>query len=88
MAVPHNADVAVFQVQPPSRRPERLTAQVPQHPLRDTGKALGLSCSTIYQMVDQGDIEHVLLGTRKSIPREHLLDFSEHNTHKGYYRAR
>ncbi|MFI5614045.1 helix-turn-helix domain-containing protein [Amycolatopsis sp. NPDC051903] len=56
--------------------------------LKDAGKALGLSYSTLYQMVNQGDIDHVLLGTRKYISRAHLIEFIERNTHKGYYRAR
>lgn len=56
--------------------------------LKDAGKALGLSYSTLYQMINHGDIDHVLLGTRKYISREHLVEFIERNTHKGYYRAR
>jgi excisionase family DNA binding protein len=56
--------------------------------LKDAGKALGLSYSTLYQMVNHGDIDHVLLGTRKYISREHLIEFIERNTHNGYYRAR
>lgn len=56
--------------------------------LKDAAKALGLSYSTLYQMVNQGDIEHVALGSRKYISREHLVEFIERNTHRGYYRAR
>ncbi|GAA1968498.1 helix-turn-helix domain-containing protein [Amycolatopsis minnesotensis] len=56
--------------------------------LKDAAKALGLSYSTLYQMINHGDLDHVLLGTRKYVSREHLVEFIEHNTHKGYHRAR
>lgn len=56
--------------------------------LKDAAKALGISYSTLYQMVNQGDVEWVALGTRKYISREVLMEFIKANTHRGYYRAK
>ena len=56
--------------------------------IKDAAKALGVSYSTIYQMANQGDIEWVLMGTRKFIARQALMDFIRANTHRGYYVAR
>jgi excisionase family DNA binding protein len=56
--------------------------------VKDAAKALGISYSTLYQMMNQGDIEHVAIGARKYISREKLMEFIEKNTHKGYYLAR
>ncbi len=56
--------------------------------IKDASKALGISYSTLYQMTAQGDIEWVMIGSRKYIARESLMDFIKTNTHKGYYVAR
>lgn len=56
--------------------------------IKDAAKALGISYSTLYQMMNHGDIEYVVLGSRKYLAREKLLEFIERNTHKGYYVAR
>jgi excisionase family DNA binding protein len=56
--------------------------------LKDAAKALGISYSTLYQMMSQGDIEWVAVGSRKFVSRENLMDFIKANTHKGYYVAR
>jgi excisionase family DNA binding protein len=56
--------------------------------VKDAAKALGISYSTLYQMMNQGDIEHVVIGSRKYLSREKLHEFIERNTHKGYYLAR
>ena len=56
--------------------------------IKDAAKALGLSYSVVYTMVSNGEIEWVLIGSRKYISREHLLQFIKDNTHKGYYAAR
>lgn len=56
--------------------------------VKDAAKALGISYSTLYQMMNQGDIEWVAIGSRKFISREHLMDFIKANTYKGYYHAR
>lgn len=56
--------------------------------IKDAAKALGISYSVVYTMVSNGEIEWVLIGSRKYISREHLLQFIKENTHKGYYAAR
>ncbi|MDF5754606.1 helix-turn-helix domain-containing protein [Spongiactinospora sp. TRM90649] len=56
--------------------------------IKDAAKALGISYSTLYQMMNQGDVEWVAVGSRKFISREHLMEFIKTNTHKGYYVAR
>lgn len=56
--------------------------------IKDAAKALGISYSTLYQMLNHGDIEYVVLGSRKYIARDKLLEFIERNTHRGYYVAR
>ncbi|WP_198163080.1 helix-turn-helix domain-containing protein [Cellulosimicrobium sp. TH-20] len=56
--------------------------------LKDAAKALGISYSTLYTMATNGEIEWVLVGSRKYVSREHLLEFIKSNTHKGYYAAR
>jgi excisionase family DNA binding protein len=56
--------------------------------IKDSAKALGISYSTLYQMVNQGDIEWVGIGNRKYISRQDLMEFIKANTHRGYYIAR
>jgi excisionase family DNA binding protein len=56
--------------------------------LKDAARALGISYSTIYQMMSQGDIEWVSIGRRKFVSRENLMDFIKANTHRAYYVAR
>lgn len=56
--------------------------------VKESGKALGISTGAIYELINQGDIEHVAIGSRKYISREALKDFIKQNTHRGYYRAR
>ncbi len=68
-------------------KPQPLTAEGPLLlSLKDAGRALGLSYSTIYELVNRGELEHVTIGTRKYILRDKLLQFIEHNTHRGYHR--
>jgi len=56
--------------------------------IKDAAKALGISYSTLYQMVNQGEVEWVSIGTRRYISREKLMEFIITNSHKGYYSAR
>jgi len=55
--------------------------------IKDASKALGVSYSTLYQMTAQGDIEWVMIESRKYISRESLMDFIKTNTHKGLLRG-
>ncbi|MBB5493934.1 helix-turn-helix domain-containing protein [Nocardiopsis metallicus] len=54
--------------------------------LKEAGKALGLSYSTVYELVNRGEIEHVMVGSRKYISRDALTYFISQNTHRGYHR--
>ena len=56
--------------------------------VKESGRALGIPTGSIYEMINQGDIEHVAIASRKYISREALKDFIKRNTHQGYYRAR
>jgi excisionase family DNA binding protein len=56
--------------------------------IKDVAKALGISYFVVYTMVSHGEIEWVLIGSRKYVSREHLLQFIKDNIHKGYYAAR
>ena len=56
--------------------------------IKDAAKALGISYSTLYQMMNQGEIEWVAIGSRKYVSREYLLEFIKANTHKGYFATR
>lgn len=53
--------------------------------IKEAGKVLGVSYSTIYELVNRGDLEHVLIGARKYVSREALLQFIEDNTHRGFH---
>lgn len=52
--------------------------------VKDAAKALGLGTSTLYQLLQQGDLDWVAVGSRKYISRDHLLEFIKRNTHNGY----
>lgn len=56
--------------------------------IKDAAKALGISYSTLYQMMKQGDIEWVNIGSRKFVSREALMEFIKANSHNGYHVAR
>lgn len=49
------------------------------------GKYLGLSYSSLYQLVVAGEIEHVMVGSRRYITRDQIVDFITANSHKGYH---
>ena len=76
---------------------EQTTVIGPTHPaatgpmllsVKDAAKCLGISYSTLYQMMNQGDIEWVGIGSRKFVSREALMEFIKSNTHRGYYASR
>lgn len=47
--------------------------------IKDAAKALGISYSTLHQMMNHGDIEDVVLGSRKYLAREiHGVHRTEH----------
>ena len=53
--------------------------------LKAAGKYLGLSYSSLYQLVVTGEIEHVMVGSRRYITRDQIADFIAANSHKGYH---
>lgn len=57
--------------------------------LKQAGEALGLSYSMVYELVNQGELEHVQVASRKYVSRETLKEFIKDNTYRGYhYRGR
>lgn len=54
--------------------------------IKDTASSLGLSYRAVYELVNRGDIEHVMAGTRKYISRDALMKFIDQNTYRGYHR--
>ena len=53
--------------------------------IKESGKVLGISYATVYELVNRGDLEHVSIGSRKYVSREALLQFIETNTHRGFH---
>jgi excisionase family DNA binding protein len=49
----------------------------------DAAKHLGISRASLYELVNQGAIDHVQLGRRRLISREALARFVEANTRNG-----
>lgn len=56
--------------------------------VKAAAKYLGVSYSTLYDLINRGEISHVLIGTRRYVGREYLNAFIETNTHTGYYQPR
>ncbi|WBT09864.1 helix-turn-helix domain-containing protein [Corynebacterium sp. SCR221107] len=56
--------------------------------LKQAGEALGLSYSMVYELVNQGELEHVQVSSRKYVSRETLKEFIKENTHRGYHYRR
>lgn len=56
--------------------------------LKQAGEALGLSYSMVYKLVNQGELEHVQVSSRKYVSRETLKEFIKENTHRGYHYRR
>jgi len=48
-------------------------------------KVLGVSRTSLYQMMTAGEIEHVRIGRRVLVARSALTKFIEVNTRSGYY---
>ena len=53
--------------------------------IKESGKVLGISYATVYELVNRGDLEHVSIGSRKYVSREALLLVIETNTHRGFH---
>jgi excisionase family DNA binding protein len=48
-------------------------------------KVLGVSRTSLYQMMTAGEIEHVRIGRRVLVARSALVQFIEVNSRSGYY---
>ncbi|MFZ1410812.1 MAG: helix-turn-helix domain-containing protein [Micropruina sp.] len=55
-------------------------------PIKEAAQLLGVSRNHMYELVNNGDIEHLPLASRRYVSREALLRFIEQNTHRGYHR--
>lgn len=53
--------------------------------LKQAAEALGLSYSMVYELVNQGELEHVQVSSRKYVSRETLKEFIKENTYRGYH---
>jgi hypothetical protein len=56
--------------------------------LKDAANAMGLSSGTLHQLVNEGAIDHVPLGSGNYVSRQHLVEFIKAQTRKGNDRAR
>ena len=52
--------------------------------LKQASQALGLSYSMVYELVNQGELEHVKVASRQYVSREAVKEFIKANTHRGY----
>lgn len=55
---------------------------------KDAARAVGLGVSAVYQLISQGEVASVAIGTRKYISLEVLLKFIKQNTQQGYHSVR
>lgn len=53
--------------------------------IKGAAKHLGLSYNTVYDLLNSGEIAHVMVGTRRYISRDQLQAFIDANTHIGYH---
>ena len=75
----------VEAAQPVATAPADLSASGPMLlPVKQAATALGIGTSMLYQLLNQGDIDWVAVGSRKYVNREDLLAFIRKNTHNGY----
>ncbi len=45
---------------------------------------LGLTTSVLYELINRGEIAHVMIGSRRYVSRDQINAFIEANTHTGY----
>jgi excisionase family DNA binding protein len=53
--------------------------------IKGAAKHLGISYSTLYELVNRGEIAHVMVGSRRYVSREQINEFITANTHTGYH---
>jgi excisionase family DNA binding protein len=56
--------------------------------VKAASRHLGLTRSVLYELINRGEIAHVMIGSRRYISRDQINAFVEANTHTGYQPAR
>ena len=56
--------------------------------VKATSRYLGLSPSVLYDLINRGEIAHVMIGSRRYISRDQISAYIETNTHTGYHPTR
>lgn len=56
--------------------------------VKAASKHLGLSTAVLYELINRGEIAHVMIGSRRYISRDQISAFIEANTHTGYHPKR
>jgi len=52
--------------------------------VKAASRHLGLSTSVLYELINRGEIGHVMIGSRRYISRDRINDFIEAHTHTGF----
>jgi excisionase family DNA binding protein len=47
-----------------------------------------LSTGVLYELINRGEIAHVMMGSRRYMSRDQVSAFIEASTHLGYYQRR
>ncbi|HUY45494.1 MAG TPA: helix-turn-helix domain-containing protein [Streptosporangiaceae bacterium] len=56
--------------------------------VKAASKYLGLSTAVLYELINRGEIAHVMIGSRRYVSRDQISAFVQANTHTGYYPKR
>ena len=56
--------------------------------VKAASRHLGLSTFVLYELINRGEIAHVMIGSRRYISRDQISAFIEANTHTGYHLRR
>lgn len=57
----------------------------PTDPQRGQISGSGDTYSTLYELINRGEIARVMIGSRSYVSREQLNEFISANTHTGYH---
>jgi excisionase family DNA binding protein len=55
--------------------------------VKAASRHLGLTTSVLYELINRGEIAHVMIGSRRYISHDQINAFIEANTHTGYHRG-
>lgn len=70
----------LHQSPPPPGEEDKLHSSI-----KDSAKHLGVSYGALYELVNTAEIQHVSIGRRKYISRDHLRAFIESHTRLGWH---